>query len=163
MDIPLQRQLKIGNVTIGLVGIDFAMSKVLNDQGISRKDAIDQLFAAISKHNYIPPGKKELYRQALGREYDRLLNDQSAEDGSLVIRILGPGCVSCNNILTMVIEIMNKLGVAADIFQIHDLDEIGRFGVTKTPALIINGDLKSTGRVPSSSQIEGWLKEAIGG
>jgi hypothetical protein len=39
------------------------------------------------------------------------------------------------------------------------LDEIGRFGVLQTPALVINGQLKSVGRIPTRAQIEGWLRE----
>ena len=56
---------------------------------------------------------------------------------------------------------LSVMEVAADIFQVHDLDEIGRFGIVQTPALIINGDLKSAGRHPSRSQIEAWLREYI--
>ena len=56
---------------------------------------------------------------------------------------------------------MDEMQVAADIFQVHDLDEIGRFGVMQTPALIINGKLKSVGRLPTRSQIEEWLREEL--
>ncbi len=52
------------------------------------------------------------------------------------------------------------MGVAADIFQVHDLDEIGRYGVMRTPALIVNGELKSSGRLPPPADIEEWLREA---
>jgi hypothetical protein len=53
------------------------------------------------------------------------------------------------------------MGIAADIFQVHDLDEIGRFGVMQTPALVINNKLKCAGRLPSRAQVEEWLREEI--
>lgn len=157
-DAPQQRQLKIGQATIGLLGLDVALAR-LKESNLKRSEAIRQLFEAIASQNYIPTGMQEQYREALAREYDRLQSGRQSKDETLTIRILGPGCVSCNNIQKLVIEIMDEMQVAADIFQVHDLDEIGRFGVMQTPALIINGKLKSAGRLPTRSQIEEWLRE----
>jgi small redox-active disulfide protein 2 len=158
VDKPLERHLKIGRATVGLLGLDSELSRLLS-QEINRDDAVAELYNSISKGNYIPSGSEDLYREALAKEYDRLVSGQQRQETDLTIRILGPGCVSCNNLQTMVIEIMAKLDIGADIFQIHDLDEIGRFGVIQTPALIVNGQLKSAGRLPTSSQIEAWLQE----
>ena len=57
---------------------------------------------------------------------------------------------------------MSDMGVAADVFQVHDLDEIGLFGGIQTPALVINNEVKSSGRLPTRTKIEEWLREAIG-
>lgn len=160
-DAPLQRQLKIGRAVVGLLGLDVALSKVLAAEKIGHETAVDFLFEAIKAANYIPVGMDKEYREALGREYERLKNGSQEEHGALTIRILGPGCVSCNNIQKMVIEIMSVLGIAADVLQVHDLDEIGRFGILQTPALLINGEIKSSGRLPTRSQIEQWLRDAI--
>ncbi|MFW8601467.1 thioredoxin family protein [Desulfobacterota bacterium M19] len=161
-DAPQQRQLKIGKAVIGLVGLDVALNRLMQ-KNPSRETAIDELFRTVAAHNYIPAGMADKYRQALAREYDRLKVGAPTNDNknTLTIRILGPGCVSCNNLQKLIIEIMNRLRIAADIFQVHDLDEIGRYGVMQTPALIINGRLKSTGRLPTSSQIEEWLRQEI--
>jgi predicted DsbA family dithiol-disulfide isomerase len=51
--------------------------------------------------------------------------------------------------------------VAADIEDVQDLDEIWRYGVTTTPALIINGEVKSAGIQPPRVKIEQWIDEAI--
>ncbi|OQX16706.1 MAG: hypothetical protein BWK76_11200 [Desulfobulbaceae bacterium A2] len=79
----------------------------------------------------------------------------------MVIRILGTGCVSCNNLQRLLIEIMQDMGIAADVVQVHDLDEIGRFGVMRTPALLINGRVKCAGVVPSRAQVEEWLRQEV--
>ncbi len=161
-DVPLQRQLKIGQATIGLVGLDVALNRLMQENP-DRETAIDELFQAVAARNYIPAGMADKYRRALAREYDRLKAGSTGNDhkSTLTIRILGTGCVSCNNLQKLIIEIMARLRVAADIFQVHDLDEIGRYGVTQTPALIINGRLKSAGRLPTSSQIEEWLQQEL--
>ncbi len=161
-EAPLQRQLKIGQATIGLMGLDVTMNRLMREN-LPRETAVNELFQAVAGKNYIPPGMADKYRQALALEYDRLMAGGLKNDNkkSLTIRILGSGCVSCNNLQKLIIEIMARIEVAADIFQIHDLDEIGRYGVMQTPALIINGRLKSAGRLPTSSQIEEWLRQEM--
>jgi predicted transcriptional regulator len=67
-----------------------------------------------------------------------------------VIRILDTGRVACNNLQKLLIEIMAELRVAGDVAQVHDPDEITRFGVMHTPALVINGEVKCADRLPSA-------------
>ena len=160
-DTPTQRQLRIGRATVGLFGLDIALNRLLSEAELAHDEAVDLLYAEAKKQNYIPGGMEEEYRQALGREYDRLKSGREASEQDLVIRVLGPGCVSCNNLQNIVIEVMSEMGLAADVFQVHDLDEIGRFGIIQTPALLINGKVKCSGRLPTSSQIEEWLRDAI--
>lgn len=153
--------LRIGDVTVGLIGIDRVLSVLLSQQEKDRDEAIDELFAAVAADNYIPAGKEEIYRQALAREYDKRRDGAEEEHTSLIIRILGPGCVSCNKLQVLVLESMAEMKVAADIVQIHDPDEIGRYGVTSTPALIVNDDLKCAGKMPTPAQVEAWLREYL--
>ncbi len=160
-DKPLERHLRVGRATIGLIGLDTALAAVLARPEMGRDEAVRQVFETVRAKNYIPPGKDDLYIEALGAELDRLRTGKK-RDRRLEIRILGTGCVSCNNIQVMVIEIMNEFGIAADIFQVHDPDEIGRFGVLATPALLIDGEVMVAGRLPSRSEIETWLREAAG-
>ena len=55
---------------------------------------------------------------------------------------------------------MNDIDVAVDVFQVHDLDDIGRFGIMRTPALVINGQVKCAGRLPTHTKAEEWLRES---
>ncbi|WP_457574189.1 thioredoxin family protein [Desulfolithobacter sp.] len=153
------RTIRIGSSTIGLIGLDVALNE-LGTRNRTREEAVDYLFQAIKRKNYIPPGRERDYREALEREYLRFIgDDEGVEEQALVIRIFGPGCVSCNSLQTLVIEVLDQMGVAADIEQIHDPDEIGRAGITRTPALMINGQVKSSGLLPTRSQVEQWLRE----
>jgi hypothetical protein len=159
-DVPLQRTLKIGSVSVGLIGLDVALTRILAQPELELAAAVEEAYAEISRHNYIPATAIDNYRQALAQEIERLRGGKSGAAGHLEVRILGSGCVSCNNLQQVVIEIMADRGLAADVLQVHDRDEIGRFGVLQTPALVINGQVKCTGRLPTRAQIEEWMLES---
>lgn len=160
MDSPTQRMIRIGKTSIGLIGLDIAFNKALAAE-MAVPQAVDFIFQAVKERNYIPSGMVEKYREAIGREYRRLLGIDDDQNQGLTIRILGTGCISCNGLQTMVINAMERAEVAADIEQIHDRDEIGRLGVTATPALIINGQIKIAGIMPTLAQVEGWIRAAM--
>ena len=160
-DRPLQRAIKIGNATIGLIGFDVALNRILRDKNLDEDMAVERLFATVRKENYIPAEATELYREALRREIRKQRGEKIASGSGLAIRILGPGCVSCNKLNTLVIEALQRLGIAADVEHVNDLDEIWRYGVTQTPALIINEKVKSSGRMPTPAQIEEWLQDEL--
>ncbi|OQX19390.1 MAG: thioredoxin family protein [Desulfobulbaceae bacterium A2] len=161
MDLPTQRMLKIGPLAVGVIGLDLALNRVVPQRDLSLAECIEQVFRDIREKNYIPPAAVEEYRRAIGREIGRLRGEDVGEAEGLVIRILGTGCVSCNSLQGLLIEIMQDMGIAADVVQVHDPDEIGRFGVLRTPALLINGRIKCAGVLPSRAQVEEWLREEV--
>jgi hypothetical protein len=158
MDAATSRTIRIGTANIGLIGLDLAINEAASRQ-LSEAEAMDFLFQAIREKNYIPPAMTEQYRVALFREYAKHLHGDSGEPDALVVRIFGPGCVSCNGLQTLMIEVLDEMNIAADIEQIHDPDEIGRAGVLQTPALMINGKLKSAGLLPTRAQVEQWIRD----
>ena len=161
MDVPIKRILKIGKATVGLIGIDMALHRVLRDHSLPTASAAEQVFAEIEKKNYIPSASVDDYKKAIRDELALLRGEKQRRQEELVIRVLGHGCVSCNSLQKMAIEIVSDMGIAADVFQVHDPDEIGRFGVVNSPALVINDDLKCEGRMPSRAQVEEWLREYL--
>lgn len=159
MDSPTQRMIRIGKTTIGLIGLDIALNKALAAE-LPAPQAVEFIFLAVKEQNYIPAAMVARYKESIEREYRKLLGILDDQYQGLTIRILGTGCVSCNGLQTMVIDAMERAGVAADIEQIHDRDEIWRLGVTATPALMINGQIKIAGIQPTLAQVEGWIREA---
>ena len=157
-DRPAPRTIRIGAANIGLIGLDQALSKALTGQ-MEEEAAVDFLFDAIARKNYVPIAAEPIYREALLAEYRRRQGIPGAEPGTLTIRVLGSGCVTCNKLSAMLFESLQKFGLAADMESVHDLDEIWRFGVTKTPALIINNTVKCTGRMPTPAEVEEWVRE----
>ncbi len=162
METATTRTIRIGSASIGLIGLDIALNRAAAKE-MKEDEAVDFLFREISRRNYVPTGAEAKYRAALRQTYRSHLGLEPDQTGSLIIRIFGTGCVSCNNIQVQVIEVLDKMQMAADIEQIHDPDEIGRQGIIMTPALMINGVVKSGGKPPTVSQIEQWIREAAHG
>lgn len=85
------------------------------------------------------------------------------EDFSLLqVQVLGPGCPNCQWLEIETMAAWAELNLPADFSHVQDLKEIAQFGargVVGTPALIINGQVKCVGRVPSKEQIKKWLLE----
>ncbi len=160
MDAASSRFIRINHSSIGLIGLDMALNTAA-EQEMEEQQAADFLFQEIRGRNYIPPGSAENYREALLAEYRKHCNLEEGDDDMLVVRIFGSGCVSCNGLQTLLIEVLDRMNRAADIEQIHDPDEIGRAGILMTPALMINGKVKSSGLIPTQAQVEQWLREII--
>lgn len=160
-DTPRQRTLKIGGNPVGLCGLDAVLNRVAATPSMSEEAAIEAVYIEISRQNYIPPKSEALYREALRNEYKRRMGEEVAVEAEFSIRILGPGCVSCNKLNTMVFDILQKLEIAADIEQIKELDEIWRHGVLTTPALMINDKVVCSGKMPTPADVEQWIRKAL--
>lgn len=159
-DAATARTIRIGRANIGLIGLDVALNQAAA-RNMAEDQAVDFLFAEISRHNYIPVAAVANYRQALLQAYRFHLRPGDQPASHPIIRIFGSGCISCNNLQKLVIEVLDAMGRAADIEQISDPDEIGRHGIVMTPALMINGQVKSGGLMPTRAQIEQWLRELL--
>ena len=75
------------------------------------------------------------------------------------IEILGVGCAKCHKLEELVREIATKEGVNADISKVEDFKKIMNYGVMTTPALVIDGEVKVAGKIPSADQIKNWLRD----
>ena len=71
----------------------------------------------------------------------------------MLIKVLGPGCKNCTNLEKNVREALTRLGVDAEVEKVTDYADIMAHGVMSTPGLVIDGDVVSYGRVPTSTQI----------
>ena len=81
------------------------------------------------------------------------------ENAAMKIEILGPGCPKCKKVAELAEQAVKESGVEAEIVKVADINEIMDRGVMFTPALVINGEVKSTGKIPSIEEIKNWLKE----
>lgn len=73
------------------------------------------------------------------------------------IKVLGPGCAKCKKTEEIVREAVAESGVTADVSKVTDMMEIAAFGVFGTPAVVIDGQVKLVGKVPSKDLVKGWL------
>ena len=76
------------------------------------------------------------------------------------IKVLGTGCRKCNKLYDEVKRVVDDGGFEANIEKVDKLDDIASYGVMSTPALVVAGQVKSTGKIPKSPQIVSWLEEA---
>ncbi len=74
-----------------------------------------------------------------------------------VIEVLGPGCANCQRVEANAREAVAMAGVAAEIRHVTDPREIVAHGILSTPGLIIDGTIRSYGRIPSAGDIAEWL------
>lgn len=75
------------------------------------------------------------------------------------IKVLGPGCPKCRALEEEVRKAMAELGLPARVEKVTDIREIVNYGVILTPALVVDGRVVSSGRVPSREEIKRWLQE----
>ena len=74
------------------------------------------------------------------------------------IKILGPGCARCQQTEKIVREAVAETGVEAQIEKITDTMKIADYGVFGTPAVVIDGEVKSVGKIPGKEEVKGWLE-----
>jgi len=70
------------------------------------------------------------------------------------IKILGGGCANCKKLEENTVLALKELNLEAAIEEVKDIDQIIDFGVMKTPALVVDGKVKSSGRVLGVEEIK---------
>jgi len=73
------------------------------------------------------------------------------------IQVLGPGCPRCKKLAEAAEEAAKAAGIEYSIEKVTDIDAIVGFGVMATPALVIDGEVKVSGRIPSADELKGML------
>jgi small redox-active disulfide protein 2 len=74
------------------------------------------------------------------------------------VQILGGGCSKCKVLEQHALEAVAELGIAAEVEKVTDIEAIMAMGVMTTPALAIDGVVKSAGRVLTKDQVAGYLR-----
>ncbi len=73
------------------------------------------------------------------------------------IKVLGPGCAKCAKTKKLVQEVIKETGVDATVEKVSDMMAIASYGVFGTPSVIVDGEVKCTGKVPKKDDIKKWL------
>ena len=73
------------------------------------------------------------------------------------IKVLGPGCARCQQTAARVAEAVAESGIEANIEKVTNIMEIAGYGVFGTPAVVIDGEVKCVGKIPSKEEIKTWL------
>jgi hypothetical protein len=156
-------KIKVGKFSVGIVGLKAALEEAEQKQFSSDEEIADHLLQILKKKNYIPPKSEPEHARAFLREYKKFRGEpfEAEAPTGLEVKILGPGCPSCERLEQMIFRVMAESNIAGDVEHLKDLAEIANYGLVPTPALVINGKIKSSGRMPQERQVLQWLKEAL--
>jgi small redox-active disulfide protein 2 len=75
------------------------------------------------------------------------------------IKILGPGCQRCEQTAANVKEAIAEAGISAQIEKVTNAMEIAGYGVMGTPAVVIDGEVKCVGKIPSKEDVKAWVQK----
>jgi len=79
------------------------------------------------------------------------------------IKILGTGCPKCKKLYAEAEKAVAASGVAVQLEKIEEIDEIVKHGVMLTPSLVLDGEVKASGRIAAASEIASWIAAAANG
>lgn len=73
------------------------------------------------------------------------------------IKVLGPGCPKCQQTEKVVKEAVSEAGIQANIEKVTDILKISEYGIFGTPAVVVDGEVKSVGKIPTKDEVKGWI------
>ncbi len=74
------------------------------------------------------------------------------------IKVLGPGCPKCQQTEKVVQEAVAESGTNAQVEKVTNVMDIARYGVFGTPAVVVDGQVKSVGKIPKKEDVLSWIK-----
>lgn len=92
-----------------------------------------------------------------GRRRGWKTNNRKKENSMKKIQILGTGCAKCENLAEAVKKAAAELGLACEFEKVTDVSRFADFGVMITPALVVDGVVKSAGKVPTIAEAKALL------
>ena len=155
-------KIRVGEFTVGIVGLEAALAEAIQTNFSSHQAVVEYLLKQLKAKNYIPPGSEAEYAQAFLREYKKYRGEEVEPEKShgLDVKILGPGCPNCDRLEQMVYKVMADGDIVGNVEHVKELKEIASYGLVATPALVINGKIMISGRIPRDSQLQKWLEQA---
>lgn len=73
------------------------------------------------------------------------------------IQVCGPGCANCEKTQKIIEAAVAARGITATVTKVTDFQEMAKLGIFSTPAVVIDGEVKCVGNVPTQEVVEGWL------
>ena len=159
-----QSLILVGKMQVGLVGLKGIFEELKNSRGTPEPDLKAMLIEKVGRKNYIASSVRQGYEKALFREFRKFLSEKVEEEwsGFLEVTILEPGCYSWNKLEQDVMAVLSETGIQAGLNHVSDPALMAQYRILSTPALIINGKVKSAGTLPARTTIKKWLEEEQG-
>ena len=77
------------------------------------------------------------------------------------VKVLGTGCPKCKKLYAEAEKAIAQAGVSADLEKVENIDDIMNYGVMMTPALVIDEEVKASGRIPTAAEIVTWITSKL--
>lgn len=75
------------------------------------------------------------------------------------IEILGTGCAKCKKTKEIIEKVLKETGVEAEVVKVEDVEKILNYGVMVTPAVVVDGDLKTVDKTPDEKEVRKWISQ----
>jgi small redox-active disulfide protein 2 len=82
------------------------------------------------------------------------------KEGLMEIKVLGSGCANCKRLYAEAEKAIAQSGQAATLSKVEAMEEIVGYGVMRTPALVIDGNVVASGKIPSAAEIATFITSA---
>jgi small redox-active disulfide protein 2 len=79
----------------------------------------------------------------------------------LNIKVLGSGCANCKKLEALAHQVIEQMGVQAEIIKVTEYPDIMAYNILSTPGLVINEKVVSSGRIPSTAEITTFVANAL--
>jgi small redox-active disulfide protein 2 len=78
----------------------------------------------------------------------------------LTVKVLGSGCENCKKVETITRQVVQTMGLQAEVIKVTDWTEIKKYPILGTPGLVINEKVVCAGRIPSEAEVTTWMVNA---
>jgi small redox-active disulfide protein 2 len=161
-DISVIKIRGVGTVLKGLNALFLQASR----KSLTGKDLEDFLINGLKQLNTISKNDEAFLRELLPAKFQRFLDgkpEPEEESPKVDIKILGSCCHNSQILEKNAMQAVLDLGVDGPFLMVSDAEKIAEFGLIRTPCLVINGRVRSQGRVVSVDEIKKMILEETGG
>ncbi len=79
----------------------------------------------------------------------------------LIIKVLGSGCENCKKVEALAHQVIDELGVEAQIIKVTNPADIRKYPILGTPGLVVNEKVVCAGRIPAQAEVYSWITSAV--
>lgn len=76
-----------------------------------------------------------------------------------IIKVYGSGCSTCHKLKALIEKTVKENNIAAEVQYCDNFSEMAKLGILAVPAIVINGQVKSSGIIPKQDEIIKWLED----